>query len=73
MIGTIQILDDDPAILELTSLFLEKHGFTTRTCASPDSALERFHEAGEPVTVLVADVTLAHGSGVEVALAMGIF
>jgi PAS domain S-box-containing protein len=68
MTGVVQILDDDPAVLELTSLFLRRHGFSTIPCSSPASALERFHHAEETVAVLISDVTLPGGSGVDVAL-----
>ena len=68
MDGTVLILDDDAGVLELTSLYLKSRGFSTLACASAASALEKFEEAGGNVRILIADVTLSDGSGVETAL-----
>jgi two-component system cell cycle sensor histidine kinase/response regulator CckA len=68
MNGPVLILDDDAGVLELTSLYLKARGFSTLTCHSAASALERFQGIGGDLEVLVADVTLSDGSGVEVAV-----
>jgi two-component system cell cycle sensor histidine kinase/response regulator CckA len=67
MVISVLILDDDPGVLELASIYLSKKGYSTLACASPASALEKFREAGGSIDVLVADVTLAGASGIETA------
>ena len=68
MNGAVMVLDDDAGVLELTTLYLRARGFTTVTCASARSAVEQMREAGSDIDILVADVTLPDGSGVEVAV-----
>jgi two-component system cell cycle sensor histidine kinase/response regulator CckA len=67
MDGTVLILDDDTAVLELTALYLNSRGFRTLTCHTAASALERLREAGNKVDTLIADVSLPDCSGVEIA------
>jgi CheY-like chemotaxis protein len=67
MSGTVLILDDDAAVLELTSLYLNSRGFSTLACHSAASALEKLREAAGEIEMLVADVTLPDGSGIEIA------
>jgi len=63
---TVLILDDEESVLELTSLYLRETGYNTFSCASAEAAIERFHQIGGSVDLLIADVTLRNGSGVEV-------
>jgi PAS domain S-box-containing protein len=67
MTGKVLILDDDAAILELTALYLNKHGFVTLTSLSAASAVKRFDEVAGDIDILIADLTLPGSSGVEVA------
>jgi PAS domain S-box-containing protein len=69
MDGTVLILDDDAGVLELTALYLKARGFSTLTCDSAQSAMEKFRDAGGAIGILIADVTLpGSSSGVEVAV-----
>ncbi len=68
MNSTVLILDDDPAVLELTATYLNNNGFDTLTSTSAASALEKFNEAAGRVRILIADLTLPDRSGVEVAV-----
>lgn len=68
MSGTVLILDDNTGVLELTALYLKSRGFATFMCASAASALEKFREADGVVEILIADVSLPDGSGVETAV-----
>lgn len=69
MVGTVLVLDDDTAVLELTSLFLRRNGFTVLSSTSADSALYTFDKAQGKVDLLIADLELpgSGSSGVEVA------
>jgi CheY-like chemotaxis protein len=66
--GSVLILDDNAGVLELTSFFLRQSGFTAVTCTSAESAFEALHAAEGHVPVLVADVSLANDSGVDIAV-----
>jgi CheY-like chemotaxis protein len=61
----VLVLDDQKGVRELTALFLRDRGLTTMQCASVEGAVERFKEAGGEVDLLIADVTLPDGSGVD--------
>jgi len=65
---TILILDDEKTVLDLTARYLNDNGYTTFSSRSSESATERFHEAGGAVDLLIANVTLAGESGVEIGL-----
>jgi PAS domain S-box-containing protein len=67
MTGTILIVDDDAAVLELTALYLKNHGFITLKSLSAESARQKFHEAAGDVRVLIADLNLGGCSGVNIA------
>src|ERR1700687_5031784 len=62
-VSNILIVDDDQSVLELTALQLRSHGHSTIKCTSAQSALDLFKQI--QVDLLIADVTLADGSGVE--------
>jgi PAS domain S-box-containing protein len=65
---TVLILDDEESVLELTALYLRESGYATLSCNSESSALERCRSVNGAVDLLIADVTLAEGSGVEAGL-----
>ena len=67
MEGKVLIVDDDPAVLELTAQYLNSKGFTALTGNSAASATQRFQESGD-VGVLIADLVLSDASGVEIAI-----
>jgi DNA-binding response OmpR family regulator len=63
---TVLILDDEESVLELTALYLKDKGYSTLSCTSAESALERFHSTNGELDLLIADVSLPDCSGVEV-------
>jgi len=65
---TILILDDEKSVLDLTARYLDDNVYTTMFGSSAESAMERFREAVGALDLLIADVTLAGNSGVEIAL-----
>lgn len=68
MNGTILILDDDEAMLELTALYLTKNGSTVLTSTSTASALEKFQAAGGAIEVFIANLTMRGFGAVECAV-----
>ncbi len=60
----ILLVEDDPSIREVTQLGLEHEGFTVKTAADGDAALERFRHDRPDLVVL--DVMLPKRDGFEV-------
>jgi len=54
--GTILIVDDDPRLLRLVRVNLERAGFTVNTASSGAAALEEF--SADPPDAVVLDVTM---------------
>jgi PAS domain S-box-containing protein len=65
---TVLILDDEESVLELTALYLRESGYATLFCNSEASALEHCRNVNGAVDLLIADVTLPDGTGVEAGL-----
>ena len=65
---TILVLDDDSAIAGLIRMLAERNGYAVLDSASPAQALERFEENDGQVDLLIADVVLKDGSGLDVAM-----
>jgi protein-histidine pros-kinase len=65
---TVLILDDEDSVLELTTLYLRDSGYRTFSCNTTESALARFQQIANPPDLLIADVTLPSGSGVDLGL-----
>ena len=66
--ANILIVDDEEALLKLLASFLRRNGHTTVLCASAESALEQFQSVNRGIDILIADVSLDGGSGVEVGV-----
>jgi two-component system catabolic regulation response regulator CreB len=67
----ILIVDDEPSIVDNVRYVLERDGFETASCALAAEALELLREGGFDLVVL--DVGLPDGSGVEVCRALRTF
>lgn len=65
--GNVQILvaDDEPHILTLLRITLEKEGFDVTSATDGDSALQRFHEIHPAIVIL--DGTMPGRDGYAVA------
>lgn len=64
----ILLVDDHADTVRMMSLFLERHGYVVRTAGSVREALAI--AAAEDVDVLVSDIGLPDGSGIELLQAM---
>ena len=64
--NTVLILDDDPSVLKFMYLLLSAEGYHVLEATSADSALA-WRNRAEQIDVVVADVTLAVGSGISAA------
>ncbi len=63
--GTILVVDDEPAVLDATAIFLELEGFDVVTASSGAEALERM--AGKSPDLIITDYHLRGGeTGAEV-------
>ena len=53
---TILLVDDEPAVLELTQTFLEEYGFKTIAASSGEKALAIYKESGADIDLVVLDL-----------------
>ena len=61
--GNLLIVDDEPSILEIARLFLEKHGYTVHACGSSRDALEFFREHHGEIDLVVLDMIMPDMDG----------
>ena len=61
------LVDDEPSVLEVMSLFLAKLGFEVLSADRPSRALELVEKNGERIALLMTDVVMPEMSGVELA------
>jgi len=63
--GTILIVDDENAILEIASLMLEDMGFKTRTAEDGLAAVNVYRQHGDEITAVLLDMTMPKMDGQE--------
>src|SRR3989304_4428090 len=61
--GSILVVDDNPFVLESTSLLLSGYGFLVTPCSSADEAIESFR--GRPSDAVLTDIKMPGTSGIE--------
>ncbi|OPL07568.1 MAG: hypothetical protein AVO33_04785 [delta proteobacterium ML8_F1] len=61
--GTVLLVEDEPAILELTTEVLHENGYTVLAAATPDQALEMEQAQAGPVHLLITDVVMPGMNG----------
>ena len=61
----IYVVDDEPMLLELTSVILEPLGYTVETFNSPDTALRAFQGAESLPSLIITDFTMQTMSGLD--------
>ena len=64
---TILLVEDDPALLELTFSMLERLGYRVLASDSPDEALQVAAEHTGPIDLLLTDVIMPGINGKELA------
>ena len=67
---TILVLDDEISLREPLCRLLQYHGYRTFEALDEQEALRQFHDKDCKIDVLIADVSLAIGSGLQVAVAL---
>jgi hypothetical protein len=67
MAGTVMVVEDEPAVRDMTTLLLGRAGYEVISVADATEALARMDELAEPIDVLVADVIMPDMSGLELA------
>ncbi|MCC7519253.1 MAG: response regulator transcription factor [Verrucomicrobiae bacterium] len=61
--GRVLVVDDEPLILEMTSVFLKNAGFEAVTAASSAEALRRLAE--KPVDAVLLDIRMPDEGGLQ--------
>ena len=61
---TILVVDDEPSIVEVVSLYLRREGYRVLTAADGDSALQQARE--QKPDLIVLDIMLPQRSGLEI-------
>jgi CheY-like chemotaxis protein len=64
----VLVVEDDPAVAELTVNLLERFGYTVLQAPDADTALDLCHRRGEqPVDLLLSDVIMPGMDGAQLA------
>jgi DNA-binding NtrC family response regulator len=63
--GLILVIDDDPAVLQVARMILERFGFSVHSAQSGRAALEFFRANHEQVRCVLLDLTMPDWSGAE--------
>ena len=66
---TILILEDEPVVMEVLERILLSSGFRLLEARSAEEAIRQFRQNRDEIDLLIADVGIPGGSGIEIALA----
>jgi two-component system cell cycle sensor histidine kinase/response regulator CckA len=69
-VGTILVVDDEPAVRGLAQNILEEAGYTVELAEDGVRAVERLGKLGESVSLILLDLTMPRLGGAETALEM---
>ena len=67
---TILVVDDQVALQSPLCRLLQLHGYRTLEALDEKEAMQQFHDYDCEIDLLIADVSLAIGSGLQVAVAL---
>jgi len=70
MTATVLCVDDDPLVLGVTRLALERRGYRVLTASTGAEALSMLRQAGEEIALVLLDWRLQDMDGEEVLLSM---
>ncbi len=62
-LGSVLVVDDEPAVLESSSLLLTEFGYTVVSSSSPEEAIDRFKE--DSIDAVITDIVMPTISGIE--------
>ncbi len=65
--GTVLLVEDEPAVRDMTQRFLERAGYTVIASKDGRAAIELLETRGAPVDALITDVVMPIMSGIELA------
>jgi two-component system cell cycle sensor histidine kinase/response regulator CckA len=68
--GTLLVVEDEPAVRDITTAVLERAGYTVFAVADGLEALARIAEMDSPIDVLVSDMVMPNMSGLELSEAV---
>ena len=61
--GSVLVVDDEPTVLESSSLLLKEYGYNVVSSSSAEDAIKRFQENN--IDVVVTDIVMPSISGIE--------
>jgi len=64
---TILLVEDEPSILKMTRMMLERKGYTVLSAGTPAEALEIAREHGDKIDLLITDVIMPGMNGRDLA------
>ncbi len=67
---TVLLVEDEPAILEMTTSMLERQGYRVLAAGAPEAALRVAAEHTEPIHLLMTDVIMPGMNGRDLAAAL---
>jgi len=70
MMKTILVLDDEVTLRGPMCRLLYSHGYRTLEAGDGEEAIRRFQQSDRSIDLLIADVCLPIGSGVQVAVTL---
>lgn len=70
---TILVVDDEPAILRLTTTMLQRMGYTVLSASSPDAAIRLADEYDDEIHLLLTDVIMPMMNGRDLAERLLVF
>lgn len=70
---TVLLVEDEPAILNLTRTMLEKHGYTVIAASSPGQAIQKVGRFSGLIDLLLTDVVMPEMNGYELAKSLHMF
>jgi PAS domain S-box-containing protein len=66
----ILLVDDEPMVLEVSSLMLDSLGHTVTACSEPQQAIKAFSDNPEQYDLVIVDMMMPHMTGKELFLAL---
>ncbi len=63
--GTVLLVDDEEAVLDVARRMLEHLGFDVLTAPGGPEAIEMYREQGDDIHIVLLDLTMPHLNGVE--------